>query len=210
MAPMPETPRVQYDRLKVSKPGIIMTLSEINYGHWLEQDEAIRPCSNNTTFKGKPQFDIYVFISLTHGPEYHPSHPSQIAVVVARQLGATPNIRGCKLKEKRSFGEINNADKFMASLSGVVRVEKNPRAELSNGRIQIVRVPNRVSEEYIPSEIKPIFQSKRNIKIVTYFNSSAKMKGQVNHQPNAYQCLAVFESLKLQLGLQELADSMVQ
>ncbi|GFP91786.1 uncharacterized protein at1g04910 [Phtheirospermum japonicum] len=210
LGPLPESPMVQYGELKVSKPAMLK-LSEINYGPWLEQDEAVRPCSKKPTLKGKEQFDGYVFFSLTHGPEYHASQIAN-AIVVARQLGATlalPDIRGDKVGDKMNFGEVYNVDKFLASLGGVVRVEKNPPAELLDERLPIVRVPNRASEDYISSKIKPIFQSKRNIKIVTYFNSSAKMKGQVNHQPNAYQCLAVFESLKLQPGLQELADSMV-
>ncbi|KAK6139793.1 hypothetical protein DH2020_026469 [Rehmannia glutinosa] len=165
LEPLPDTPRVQYDVLKISKPGMVK-LSEI---------------AN--------------------------------AVAIARQLGATlalPDIRGTKLGEKRRFAEIYNVDKFIASLNGVVRVDKNPPAESSNEKkLHIVRVPNRVSEDYIASNIKPIFQSKRNLKIVTYFNSSPKIMEKENHQSNAYQCLATFESLKLQHDLQELADSMV-
>ncbi|KAL3644140.1 hypothetical protein CASFOL_012072 [Castilleja foliolosa] len=208
--PLPELTTVQYGELKVSKP-TKLKLTEIKYGPWLEQDEAVRPCSNKPTLKGKEQFDGYIFFSLTHGPEYHASQIAN-AVVVARQLGATlalPDIRGDKEGDKMKFGEVYNVDKFLASLDGVVRVDINPPADLLDARLPIVRVPNRASEEYINSKLKPIFQSRRNIRIVTYFNSSAMIKGQVSHQSNAYQCLALFESLKLQPGLQELADSML-
>ncbi|KAI3443395.1 hypothetical protein Pfo_000060 [Paulownia fortunei] len=201
---------VQYDVLKVSKPGMVK-LSEVNYGPWKEHDEAVRPCWKKPTFKGDEQSNGYIFFSLTHGPEFHASQIAN-AVVVARHLGATlalPDIRGTKLGEKRQFGEVYNVDKFMTSLNGVVRVDKNPPVELSNGRLPIVRVPDRVSEDYIASNIQPIFQSKRNLKIVTYINSSAQIMGKENQQSNAYQCLTMFESLKLQAELQELVDSMV-
>ncbi|KAK6131659.1 hypothetical protein DH2020_034673 [Rehmannia glutinosa] len=211
LEPLPDTPRVQYDVLKISKPGMVK-LSEVKYGPWKDNDEAPRPCWKKPTFKGKEHSNGYIFFSLTHGPEFHASQIAN-AVLIARQLGATlalPDIRGTKLGEKRRFVEIYNVDKFIASLNGVVRVDKNPPAESSNEKkLHIVRVPNRVSEDYIASNIKPIFQSKRNLKIVTYFNSSPKIMEKENHQSNAYQCLATFESLKLQHDLQELADSMV-
>ncbi|KAL3644146.1 hypothetical protein CASFOL_012078 [Castilleja foliolosa] len=207
LEPLPESPTVQYGDLKVSKPAMLKKLTEMNYGPWLEQDEAVRPCSKKSTLKGKEQVDGYVFFSLTHLPEYHASQIAN-AIVVARHLGATlalPDIRGDKEGVKMNFGEVYDVDTFLESLGGVVRVDKNPSAELLDARLPIVQVPNRVSEEYISSKIKPIFQRRRNIKIVTYFNSSVMMKG----QSNAYQCLAMFESLKLQPGLQELADSML-
>ncbi|KAL3644142.1 hypothetical protein CASFOL_012074 [Castilleja foliolosa] len=40
-----------------------------------------------------------------------------------------------------NFGEVYNVDKFLSSLCGVVRVEKNPSAELLDARLPIVRVP---------------------------------------------------------------------
>ncbi|KAL6560159.1 hypothetical protein OROHE_006397 [Orobanche hederae] len=209
--PLPaETPTVIYGELKVSKPAMLK-LSEMKYGPWLEQDEPVQPCWKKPTLEGKQQSNGYIFFSLSHDPEYHASQVAN-AVVVARKLGAIlalPDIIGDQSGEKRNFGEVYDVDKFFASLSGVVRVEKAPPAELLNGRLPIVRVPDRVSDEIIFSKVKPVFLNKRNLKIVTYFNASTKVEGQVNHQSNAYQCLAMFESLKLQPGLQELADFMV-
>ncbi|KAI3447346.1 hypothetical protein Pfo_004011 [Paulownia fortunei] len=210
LEPLPVSPNVQYDALKVSKPGMVK-LTEISYGPWKDKNEHTKPCWKKPSLRKEQSNYGYIFFSLTHGPEFHAAQIAN-AVAVARHLGATlaiPDIRGTKLGEKRHFGEIYDVNRFMTSLNGVVQVDKNPPAGLSNGRLPIVRVPNRVSKDFIASNIEPIFQSKRNLKIVTYFNSSTMNKGKEDKLSDAYQCLAMFESLKLQAELQELVDSMV-
>ncbi|GER41796.1 O-fucosyltransferase family protein [Striga asiatica] len=208
---LPQAPLVKPGNVqKISKPTVFQ-LSEAKYGPWQEQDEPVQTCWKKPTLKGKHQSDGYIFFSLTDGPEYHAAQVAN-AVLVARKLGATlalPDIAIDKSGKKRSFYEVYNLDKFLVSLSGVVRVEKNPPAKLLKGRLPIVHVPNQVSEEFISSKIKPVYLSKRNLRIVTLFNSSAKIKGSGDQQSNAYQCLAMFESLRLQPWLQELADSML-
>ncbi|GER26957.1 O-fucosyltransferase family protein [Striga asiatica] len=119
-----------------------------------------------------------------------------------------PLRHNCKIFE-RSFTEVYDLDKFLASLSGVVPIEKALPAKLLYKRLPIVQVPEQVSEEFISSNIMPVYLSKKNLKIVTYFNSSAKVNWSMNQQSNAYQCLAMFESLRLQPWLQKLADSML-
>ncbi|CAI9766642.1 unnamed protein product [Fraxinus pennsylvanica] len=141
-------------------------------------------------------------------------HASQIAnaVIVARHLGATlllPDIRGNKLGEKRYFGEIYDVEKFVASLDGIVQVAKVKPAGISNMKVTDVRVPDRVSEDFITSTIKPIFRTKRNLRLATYFDVSSVEKSKETMHSNAYQCLASFGSLKLQSDLIELVDSMV-
>ncbi|CAA0821442.1 O-fucosyltransferase family protein [Striga hermonthica] len=202
---------VKYSNLKPTSKPKVLKLSEINNGPWLEHDEPVQTCWRNPILKSKQQSGGYVFVSLTHGPEYHASQVAN-AVLIARKLGATlalPDITKYKSGEKRSFSEVYNLDKFLASLSGVVPVEKALPVKLLYSRLPIVQVPEQVSEEFISSKIMPVYLSKRNLKIFTYFTSSAKVNGSVNQQSNAYQCLAMFESLKLQPWLQKLADSMV-
>ncbi|KAK4478831.1 hypothetical protein RD792_014332 [Penstemon davidsonii] len=159
----------------------------------------------------KDQSTGYIFFSLSHGPEYHALQIAN-AVLVARHLGATlalPDIKGNKFGEKRQFGEIYDVNKFLKSLNGIIRVDIDPPTELSNAKLPIVRVPTRVSEDYIASNINPIFQTKKNLKIITYYDSSKFTNGKEDKLSNAYQCLAMYESLKLQPELQELVDSMV-
>lgn len=104
----------------------------------------------------------------------------------------------------RRFQDIYDVETFVASLKGVVKIDENPPAELSTAKLPTVAVPKGVSMEFIASKINPIFRSKRNLKIVTYFNASKEEK------PSAYECTAMFESLKLKPNLQQLVDSMVR
>ncbi|EYU18195.1 hypothetical protein ABFS82_10G068300 [Erythranthe guttata] len=209
--PEPETTMVQYGMLKNSKPGM-HKLSEANYGPWKEHDEIVKPCSKKPLFKGKEQSNGYIFFSLTHGPEYHASQVAN-AVAVARYLGATlvlPDVRGAKLGDKRNFKELYDVEKFTKTLTGVVRVEKTPPKEISKERLPIIKVPYMVSEEYVASNIKPIFKNEtRNLKIVTYFNNNSSPYDKIINRESDYQCLAMYESLKPQKELQELIDSMV-
>lgn len=210
LEPYPESTNVQYNSLKVSKAGTFK-LAKISDRLWRENNEPMHPCwkkpslikeiSNQSSYG-------YIFFSLSHGPEYHASQVSN-AVAVARHLDAKlaiPDIRGSKSGEKMKFGDIYDVDTFVRSLKGVVRVDKNPPAELSDVKHPIVRVPDRVSSDFIASKIDPIFRSRRNLKIVTYYNSS---RGKDDEQSTTYQCTAMFESLKLQSELQQLVDSMV-
>lgn len=72
-----------------------------------------------------------------------------------------------------------------------------------------MRIPERVSEGFISSDIEPVFRAKRNLRIVTRFNSSPMIESKENKLESTHQCPAMFESLKLQPELQELVDSMV-
>ncbi|KAG8373978.1 hypothetical protein BUALT_Bualt11G0082300 [Buddleja alternifolia] len=210
LEPLPVSPKVQYNALKISKPGM-HKLSEISYGPWKELNESPKPCWKKPSFRGE-QSKGYIFFSLSHNPEFHASQIANV-VVIARHLGATlalPDIRGAKLDERRKFGEIYDVSKFIETLNGIVRVDKNPPAGLSNGRVPTVRVPNKVSTNFIASNIKPIFKTKRALKIVTCFNASTTMKrGNDNKLSNAFECVATFETLNLQPDLQEVVDSMV-
>lgn len=93
---------------------------------------------------------------------------------------------------------------FVASLKGVVKIDKNPPVELPTVKLPVVAVPNGASMDFIASKIDPIIRSKRSLKIITYFNTSKAEKF------SAYECIAMFESLKLQPDLQQLVESMVR
>ncbi|XP_057805180.1 protein MANNAN SYNTHESIS-RELATED 2-like [Salvia miltiorrhiza] len=171
----------------------------------------MQPCWNRPSFlfkERKQPNNGYIFFTLSRAPEYHATQVAN-AVAVATQLGAQlaiPDIRGSNSRHKLQFGEIYDVETFVRSLKGVVQVDKNPAAQLSNMKLHIVSVPDGVSEDFIASKISPIFRSKRKLKIVTHFNSS---KGKLDESSAAYQCIAMFESLKLHPDLQQLVDSMV-
>ncbi|CAA2975479.1 Hypothetical predicted protein [Olea europaea subsp. europaea] len=185
-------------------------LNENSYGPFKEHNEVPKPCWKIPSFKEK-QSSGYILFSLYNGPEHHASQIAN-AVVVARHLGAKlvlPDIRGTKLGEKRDFGEIYDVKKFVASLDGVVQVAKVKPAEISSVKATAVRVPDRVSKDFITATIKPIFSTNKNLRLATYFDALSMENSKETVDSNAYQCLAAFGSLKLQSDLLELVDSMI-
>ena len=109
----------------------------------------------------------------------------------------------------RDFEEIYDVEKFMKSLEGVVRVTKDQPAELSAQNIAVVRVPNRVTEEHVEEYIAPIFRTKGNVRLATYF-PSVNMKEITKSKADSVACLAMFGALELQPEVREVVDSMVE
>ncbi|XP_019154518.1 PREDICTED: uncharacterized protein LOC109151063 [Ipomoea nil] len=104
------------------------------------------------------------------------------------------------------FGEIYDLEKFTASLDEKVpQAMDSQLAEISNQRVTTVKVPNMVSQEFIKSNIEPIFKSTRNLRLSIYFPSSTKE--QITMNP--YGCLGTFDTLMLRPDLQESIDSMI-
>ncbi|PWA56678.1 GDP-fucose protein O-fucosyltransferase [Artemisia annua] len=152
----------------------------------------------------------FVSFSLTNGPEYHISQIAN-AVVVARYLRATliiPDIRGTQPGDWRNFGDIYDIEKFVNSLNGVVKVVKTQPSELSAKNLAVLRVPNRVTEDYIADNIEPAFKSKGNVRLATYFPSVNMKKS--DDDWNSVNCLAMYGALELQPDVQQVVDSMVK
>ncbi|CBI25299.3 hypothetical protein VitviT2T_014315 [Vitis vinifera] len=181
-------------------------------GPWKEDEwQELKPCWAKPDLGNSEKSTGFVTFSLTNGPEYHVSQIAD-AVVVARYLGATlvvPDIRGSKRGDKRDFEEIYDVEKFMKSLEGVVRVTKDQPAELSAQNIAVVRVPNRVTEEHVEEYIAPIFRTKGNVRLATYF-PSVNMKEITKSKADSVACLAMFGALELQPEVREVVDSMVE
>lgn len=110
----------------------------------------------------------------------------------------------------RNFQEIYDIDVFMKSMEGVVRVVKDLPDHISSQNVAAVKVPNRVTEDYIGARIEPIYRSKGNIRLATYFPSINMRKGGKKGDTDSVACLAMFGSLELQPELHELIESMVQ
>lgn len=110
----------------------------------------------------------------------------------------------------RSFEEIYDVEKFVKSLDGVVRVTKDPPAKLSTRNLAVVKVPNRVTEDYIAEHIEPIYRNKGTIKLATYFPSVNMKKTDKESSSDSVACLAMFGTLELQPEIKEVVDSMVE
>ncbi|XP_006357439.1 uncharacterized protein At1g04910-like isoform X2 [Solanum tuberosum] len=180
-------------------------------GPWMKGGESLKTCWT----KPVPQADQsegFVTFSLTNGPEYHVSQIAD-AVIVARYLRATlviPDIRGSKPGDKRNFEDIYDVEHFVRSLDGVVKVATTQPAEVSARNLAVVKVPNRVSEEYIAENIEPVFTSKGNIRLATYFPSVNMKKTKEKSNIDSIACMSMFGTLELQPEVNEVVESMVE
>ncbi|XP_074268071.1 protein MANNAN SYNTHESIS-RELATED 1-like [Silene latifolia] len=180
-------------------------------GLWGDDAPKLKPCWTKPT--KSDQSEGYLTFSLTDGPEYHVSQIAD-AVVVARSIGATlvlPDIRGSKLGDKKDFEDVYDAQKFIKSLDGVVRVVKEPSTKISAKNLAVVKVPARVTKDHIAEIIKPQFQKKGNIRLATSFPSiNMKKTNNVKSEIDSVACMAMFGSLELQSEVRGVVNSMVE
>ncbi|KAL9255936.1 MANNAN SYNTHESIS-RELATED 2-like protein [Drosera capensis] len=205
-------PQLTDDHFKNSKLGEQTAVSFPTYGPWREDGPELKPCWGNPSLDDEAaQSKGFVTFSLTDGPEYHISQIAD-AVVVAKSLGATlvlPDIRGSRLGDRRNFEEVYDAEKFVSSLDGVIKVVKKQPSKISRKNLAVVRVPNRVTEEHIAENIKPIFSKMGNIRLATYFPSLNMKKSKEKSSVDSLACLAMFGTLELQPEIRDAVDSMV-
>ncbi|KAK9757139.1 hypothetical protein RND81_01G143000 [Saponaria officinalis] len=183
-------------------------------GLWADDAPKLKPCWTKPSLKKSDESDGYVTFSLTEGPEYHISQIAD-AVVVARSLGAIlvlPDIRGSKLGDKRDFEDVYDATKFIQSLNRVVRVVKEPSTKISAKNLAVVKVPARVTKDYVTKHIEPEFLKKGNVRLATYFPSVNMEKTNNNHKSDvdSVACMAMFGSLELKPAVRGVVDSMLE
>ncbi|KAJ6349754.1 hypothetical protein OIU78_006038 [Salix suchowensis] len=202
---------VEFDSEKVSEQGVVSFSKRSTNGPWIESGQELKPCWKESTFDGVEPKGFVTF-SLTNGPEYHVSQIAD-AVVVARYIGATlvlPDIRGNKPGDERKFEEIYDVDKFVKSLYGVVKVVKGLPDDVSIRDFTAVKVPNRVSDDHIAEQIKPIFKTNSNIRLATFFPSVNMRKTTKTSASDSVACLAMFGTLELQPEVDEVVESMIE
>lgn len=107
----------------------------------------------------------------------------------------------------RNFEEVYDVEHFVKSLNGVVKVTKS---QPSKRNLAVVKVPSRVTEEYIADNIEPIFRSKGSIRLATYFPSVNMKKLKDNSNIDAIACLGMFGTLELQPQVNGVVESMVE
>ncbi|CAN7104923.1 unnamed protein product [Brassica rapa subsp. narinosa] len=204
--------KVEGDAHDIEFHGSKVAVVEGTKGPWMHDSHDLKPCWSISSSDEAVSSKGYVTFSLTNGPEYHISQITD-AVMVAKHLGATlvlPDIRGSKPGDEMNFDDIYDVDKFVKSLESVVKVVKKLPSHVSLRDIAIVKVPTRVAEDYIKEHIDPIFKSKGNIRVTTYFPSVNLRKTSLDGETDPVSCLAMFGSLELQPGVSDLVESMIQ
>nr|K7R4D4.1 RecName: Full=Protein MANNAN SYNTHESIS-RELATED; Short=TfMSR; AltName: Full=O-fucosyltransferase; Short=O-FucT; AltName: Full=O-fucosyltransferase family protein; AltName: Full=TfDUF246 [Trigonella foenum-graecum]AFV79649.1 mannan synthesis-related protein [Trigonella foenum-graecum] len=177
-----------------------------------QNDKALKPCWNPPTLKEVEQSKGFIIFSLTNGPEYHIAQVAD-AVVVAKYLGATlvlPDIKNSKSGNSMNLGDIYDVENVLNKLNGLVKVTKTLPPHVSTRNTPIVRVPNKVSQDYIMKKLKPIYQAKGIIKIESYFPSKNTISRN-NNSLESLLCQTMFGgTLELKKEIQEEAESIVQ
>lgn len=104
-----------------------------------------------------------------------------------------------------------NVEKFMKSLDGVVKIVKEVPAEVAVRKPAVVRVPNRMSEDFIVKNIEPIFRSRSYLRIAIFF-PTVNLSPMVKHNSDldSTSCLAVYDSLELKPEVLGVADTTVE
>lgn len=87
---------------------------------------------------------------------------------------------------------------------------KDLPSHVSKHKIAAVKVPNRVTEDYIAKHVEPIYRSKGSVRLATYFPSINMKKAGEKSDADSVTCLAMYESLELQQEIHDLVDSMVE
>lgn len=95
-------------------------------------------------------------------------------------------------------------------MEGVVKVVKDLPSHVTTKKIAAVKVPNRVTEDYIARHVEPIYRSKGNVRLATYFPSINMRKSGKKGDTDSIACLAMYGSLELQPEIHDLVDSMVE
>lgn len=94
-------------------------------------------------------------------------------------------------------------------MDGVVRVVKELPSEISPRKLSAVKVPNRVTEDYISEHVEKIYKRSGSIRLATYF-PSVNMKNGQSSGDDSVACLAMFGTLELQPEISEVIESMIE
>lgn len=97
----------------------------------------------------------------------------------------------------------------MRNLDGVVKVTRQQPSDFPE-KLEVVKVPNRVSQDQIVEDVEPIFKKRGSIRLATYFPLVNMRKPSKKSETDSIACLAMFSALQLQPLVQELVDSMVE
>ena len=100
-------------------------------------------------------------------------------------------------------------ENVLNKLNGLVKVTKTLPPQVSTRSTPIVRVPNKVSQDYILNKIKPIYKAKGIVKIESFFPSTNTTISR-NNNLDSLSCQAMFGTLQLRKEIQEEAESIVQ
>lgn len=205
-------PAPSEDAAYATSKGIITKEKEPN-NLWRTTEPALNPCWDDKITKSTEKSAGFVQFRLSNGPHYHVSQVADV-IVVAKYLGATlvlPEIKGSSADENSKFEEIYDADKFINSLRDVVKVARQLPNDKIARRTVLVKIPHRVTEEYIEENVEPIFRRKRSIMLSIFFQSiDMKIKEGSNPGIESVRCFGMYGVLEFHPDIRRVGDKMLK
>eukprot|EP00250_Pteridium_aquilinum_P000836 c11008_g2_i1 orf=674-1672(+) len=179
---------------------------------WGLPGPVLQPCWRKHIASKQGRTQGYVLVKLSNGPLYHPLQVAD-AVIVARSLGAIlvmPKIKEAATDTNGGFSKIYDVNNFIASLQGVVRVVARLPADSRSVSPAVVKVPYKVTPEYIDDILQPLLSEKRVIQIVSVFSTSRPLvKDSSTEEMQAIRCLVTYSALQFHPQVKKLGDQVV-
>lgn len=176
---------------------------------WGKRGPVLQPCWGKHIATRQGRTWGYVMVKLSNGPQYHRAQVAD-AVIVARSLGATlymPTIKEAAKEPNSDFDKIYDVNNFISSLKDVVRVVGRLPEDVRSVTPEVVKVPYKVTPEFVEENVRPIFKQNFVIRITTVFSaSSLKMKDTSTEEVQAIRCLVTYNALKFHSQVQKLGE----
>lgn len=180
---------------------------------WRTSEPALNPCWDDKITKSTERSVGFVQFRLSNGPHYHVAQVAD-AIVVAKYLGATlvlPEIKGSSMHENSKFEEIYDADKFIYSLRDVVKVARQLPTDRIAKRTVVIKIPHRVTEEYIAEKVEPLFRRTRSIMLSIFYPSiDMKIKEGSNPVIESVRCFGMYGVLEFHPDIKRVGDKMLK
>lgn len=200
------------DAVYATSKGLLTTEKEPS-NLWRTSEPALNPCWDDKITKSTERSVGFVQFRLSNGPHYHVSQVAD-AIVVAKYLGATlvlPEIKGSSMDENSKFEEIYDADKFIYSLRDVVKVARQLPNDRIAKRTVVIKIPHRVTEEYIAEKVEPLFRRTRSIMLSIFYPSiDMKIKEGSNPVIESVRCFGMYGVLEFHPDIKRVGDKMLK
>jgi GDP-fucose protein O-fucosyltransferase len=114
--------------------------------------------------------------------------------------------------QNRNFEDMYNIDKFISALAGIVKVTKQLPTDVAARQPAVLRIKNRVFEYKIEKQILPVFRRNNFLRLALIYQSASLEPNQLytDKELLATSCVAMFQALNLQPGLQEVGDKIIE
>ncbi|KAI5077244.1 hypothetical protein GOP47_0007843 [Adiantum capillus-veneris] len=166
---------------------------------WGMPGPILQPCWSKHIASKQKKNRGFVLIKLSNNPLYHPMQVAD-AVIVARSLGAI------LILPSGGFSKLYDADNFVSSLNGVVQVVARLPAKWQKVKPEIVKVPYKVTLEYIEEKVKPVFSEKNVVQITSVHSTFSSVKDSSMGEMQAIRCLVTYSALQLHPKVKELGE----